>query len=192
MLMRAKVVACLRYAPGMLVCSTARIQAKAAISTSMLALLHTLMSWTHSFIPRRKRRLLLSVLVTAAVLLTWRWCTAAPAASTAKHVLITTPGNTTYPFHRLSTSDWTPTPLRVAFDDAFFPTHVIAHSLAQDIYLVTNEVDRGSIIAVRLDGDNVIVVGRLDSGGGQPAHCAIVGDNLICVNVSHTSYCCAA
>jgi len=148
------------------------------------------MSWTHSFIPRRRRRLLLNVLVAAVVLLTWRWYAATPAAPTAKHVLITTPGNATYPFHRLSTSDWTPTPLQVAFDDAFFPTHVIAHPMVQNIYLATNEVDRGSIIAVRLDGDSVLVVGRAASAGGQPAHCAIVGEHLICANVGHAHQCC--
>jgi hypothetical protein len=153
------------------------------MSTLTPSYCYSLMSWSHSFIPRRKSRQLVIAIIAATLLLTWRWIADGSTAPSAKYVLITTPSNTTYPFHRLSTRDLTATPLQAAFDGPSFPTHILAHPLVHDVYLVTNEVDRGSILAVQLDVDTFHVVGQVESGGAQPAYCALVHGCLICANV---------
>lgn len=103
---------------------------------------------------------------------------------TDRRVLISTPGNATHPFHTLSLPAWHLAPLPISSPPGIFPTHIEKHPLAKDIYIVTNEVQSGSILAVKVT-DASTVAGSVPASGSLPAYCAVQNDRAICSNVSH-------
>lgn len=98
--------------------------------------------------------------------------------------LISTPSNTTFPFHLVSYPHLAPTPINVIPDtQTLFPTHIVRHPLARGVFLVTNEVKQGEILAVKLKRDTLEIVGKSASGGAYPAYCLAISDKLLCANV---------
>lgn len=77
--------------------------------------------------------------------------------STIHSVLLTTPANATYPFHHvtLTSISLLVAPLSIydpdgLLSDTFFPTHIVSHPTDKDLYFISNEVDPGEILCVRL------------------------------------------
>jgi hypothetical protein len=112
------------------------------------------------------------------------------------HLLVTTPGDTTHPFHLISVLDPTtsiglPLPFdRVRDLDRFFPTHIIHHPTLPDVFYVLNEVSAGEVMTVQLVGKGqklgLRLLGRVTSGGEEPAYGVVSRDGkyLMVVNVS--------
>ena len=139
---------------------------------------------------RPRIRWLIILIIVAVILLYIRQV---PSPSTScSGILITSPSNSTYPFHYLSLPSLTPIPLVLPSNDVVFPTHVIPHPLVQGVFLVTNEVEDGEVWAIKVSEDNkdhhprvVKIWGRVPSGGSDPAYCVADNKNeyLICSNV---------
>lgn len=119
------------------------------------------------------------------------WLRSSPGPPTA--LLVSTPWNATFPFHLVDTITLSSSALRLHWPDRrdFFPTHVIAHPLDRNVFLATNEVQSGSVIALRLVRDSrdpyLVVLGTSDSGGRAPAHCIAHRQSAYCINVSRVS-----
>lgn len=143
------------------------------------------MQWRQRLLGRRVRYILW--VIGTLVLVACAWRVYRPYNPPACGLLVTTPDNSTYPFHSLSLPDLVPTPLNVStFVGGLYPTHLIRHPRMNDVFLFTNELRRGAIWGVKL-GMGQTQLERLElsgSGGAYPAFCLSSGDYLVCSNVS--------
>ena len=105
-----------------------------------------------------------------------------PRHQPVKSILVSTPSNTTHPFHILSLPGLRPKPLNTEWKGDLYPTHIKRHPLANDVVIVTNELERGSILAVEIDEEEV-KIDSVTSGGKEPAFCAVVAEKVVCSNV---------
>lgn len=99
--------------------------------------------------------------------------------------LVSVPSNTTFPLQLVSYPDLKISPLTIIDSTlSLFPTHLIRHPKARNVFLATNEVRKGTIVALRRTRDILEVAGTPGSGGSYPAYCTTVTDRLLCSNVS--------
>lgn len=138
---------------------------------------------------RRIFTVLASILSLLAII---RWLRTSPELPTA--LLVSTPWNETFPFHLVDKKTLSSSALRLHhWPDRrdFFPTHVIAHPFHSDVFLATNEVESGSVVALRLvraSDPYLIVLGSSDSGGRAPAHCVSHRQSAYCTNVCSLNF----
>ncbi|ORY23126.1 Lactonase, 7-bladed beta-propeller-domain-containing protein [Naematelia encephala] len=105
-------------------------------------------------------------------------------------LLVSTPSNTSFPFHILTLPDLVPTPLprTSAVQGTFFPSHIATVNRKRREFLVTNERKDGEVWAVKLSS-GIDLVDSVRSGGDEPAHCTTSrsGLHLICANYGSPS-----
>jgi hypothetical protein len=138
--------------------------------------------------PNRKQQAVLVVFLFWVVSLLWSlW------SSTPQQLLISTPSDPAFPFHLVTIDKSTHLPshslkIRPSGSLSYFLTHLLSHPKADGVFIATNELKSGSILAMKLNRDVMQIVGTSDSGGAEPAFCSVLLEKrLLCSNVSATA-----